>query len=521
MFATGYVKWIVQLRHKIIFDTGVNAAFSFASLVAYLLLSASLVRGLAPVELGAWAMILLLTMGRGYLSIIDLGVTVTALARLAVATKEARPTDQTSELIAHLKSHFQRVSIVGGGAIFAFGYTLWVAADAPYDRSKLLKILVLLSVRLLFDCRIAVHLIIIEANSRFLLLRSCQLFELGLWTAAATLIVSKFPDVLSLAIGYTIISIISLGVTALASNRVIRSSNIRPRWSSFISEELVQGNRWVTLQRFMSLVYTHMDRTLLTLFVGLGAVAIYEVPARASALSVMVLSLFPSALFPVTARLAAARNDSDQARLFKHATQVTVGLSIPFIVGTIIAMPVLLELLFGTEFTGSTGASRLFMVWPLLASFHVVSTTMLTAAGYLKEMSIFASVSTVVNLTVSLALVSRFGVNGVIVGTIAGYAVVFIPQLILELRSFITGLEWLRQIMVPTVIGVLAQLGFVFVGLKFVQNSNWLAYLFVVGISMIVSVLTFTVLAVPISKIRQAVEISGLKSAVGLGGDQE
>ena len=460
-------------------------------------------------------MILLLTMGRGYLSILDFGVTVTALARLAVITKEARPADQSRELIAHLKSHFQRVWIVGCAAIFALGYTLWAAADAPYDRSKLLKILVLLSARLFFDCRIAVHLIIAEANSRFLLLRSCQLFELGLWTATATFIVSKFPDVLSLAIGYSVVSIISLGVTALASNRVLRSSNIRPKWSSSISKELVQGNRWVMLQRFMSLIYTHMDRTLLTVFVGLGAVAIYEVPARASALSVLVLSLFPSALFPVTARLAAARNEIDQARLFKHATQVTVGLSVPFIVGTIIAMPVLLELWFGTEFTGSTGASRLFMVWPLLASFHVVSTTMLTAAGYFKEMSIFASVSTFANLAVSLALVSQFGVKGVIVGTITGYAVIFIPQLILELRSFITGFEWLRQIMVPTVIGVLAQLGFIFVGLKFVPTSNWLAYFFVVGISMIISALTFTVLVVPTSKIRQAFEISR-----GFGDDQ-
>jgi hypothetical protein len=59
---------------------------------------------------------------------------------------------------------------------------------------------------------------------------------------------------------------------------------------------------------------------------------------------------------------------------------------------------------------------------------------------------------------VSISLVNKFGINGVMLGTVIGMAAVFVPYLVIEQRLFGSGYSyWFNEVVVPVVPSMLVQ----------------------------------------------------------------
>ncbi len=80
---------------------------------------------------------------------------------------------------------------------------------------------------------------------------------------------------------------------------------------------------------------------------------------------------------------------------------------------------------------------------------------MLAAIGRNREVFLLGAMAVAFNLPISILLAPRWGIDGVIVGTLVGYAIVFIPYLMVEQHYFGSGYgDWFRYVVVPIVVPV-------------------------------------------------------------------
>jgi len=128
------------------------------------------------------------------------------------------------------------------------------------------------------------------------------------------------------------------------------------------------------------------------------------------------------------------------------------------IAGLIYTRPLILTWV-GAQYESMTGATRLFLVYPLFGCVNQVAVPMLIGLGRVRRVIVLQIISVSLNLAVSIALAPRYGIAGVIIGTLVGHAVVLIPYNRMFLDTFGVGFaQWLREIALPNVPGPLVQI---------------------------------------------------------------
>jgi len=96
---------------------------------------------------------------------------------------------------------------------------------------------------------------------------------------------------------------------------------------------------------------------------------------------------------------------------------------------------------------------------------------MLLGVGRVRRVLVLQVVAVTINLGLSIALAPHYGINGVIIGTLVGNAVVFVPYTRLFLASFeVSGREWVRRVVAPNVLGPAVQLAFCLATLGWVEG---------------------------------------------------
>ena len=240
-----------------------------------------------------------------------------------------------------------------------------------------------------------------------------------------------------------------------------------------------------------------MDRTIIAVVLGVALVGDYEIPYKFQAMGVLILSVFPSALFPTVAKLEADENRDRLTGLFHKATRWTVGLSLPMLITGIALSGPLITLWVGDSFVHLQGSVSLFLLWPVIASFNVIGSQFLNAMGKTKESFFIAGSSVLVNLIVSISLVDKFGINGVMLGTVIGIAVVFVPYLVIEQRLFGAGYtSWFNEVVVPVIPSMLIQIPILLV-LRTAWTRGTNPFLVVVGggVATLIGLLIFILIS--------------------------
>jgi O-antigen/teichoic acid export membrane protein len=74
-------------------------------------------------------------------------------------------------------------------------------------------------------------------------------------------------------------------------------------------------------------------------------------------------------------------------------------------------------------------------LWRLMLATLLVGSCLLNATGYLKGMTIYGTITALLNLTLSILLAKKYGITGVIAGTVIAFAVANYIPTFLEVRS--------------------------------------------------------------------------------------
>jgi O-antigen/teichoic acid export membrane protein len=252
-------------------------------------------------------------------------------------------------------------------------------------------------------------------------------------------------------------SLVVLGIAAALAHRITpglalsRGRVSRPRLRRLLS---FSGSLFAI--RLTGTIYRQMDRAIVGVGIGPAAVASYEIAQRIHLGALIVQSTAASALLPTVAYLREQRETVRE--LLVRGTCYSLAVSLPVIVALFCFAEPAIRGWVGEDFVDVADSARLFLLYLVLTSFVSIGLGIVVALGRTRRVLAWAVVNLLVNAAVSIALVGPVGINGVILGTLAGQAVAFFPMLRLILSELETPARvWLRRAVLPVLPGVALQ----------------------------------------------------------------
>ena len=442
-------------------NTGANLVGSIVVAVLAVVMTPFLLDRLGPAEYGVWVLALTLTYTVGYAAIADLGMQQ-ALVRMVADRHALDAHDEIDRLVSTTVATFAALGVLGAAGLVALSdaFTSWFGVeDGLRDAAQLAFVLV--GLQLTVDLVTGAFRSVLEGAQRFGALRFVEIGPRAAWAVLAVPVVLTGHGVVALAAVSLGVAVVMAGVAVRLAQRACPGLRLSWRLVDVAAGRAMgrEATGFLTL-RVSSIVYSQMDRVIVGVMLGAAAVANYEVAYKLHALAAMVLALAPSALMPAASYLG-ARGDTDRLRvLYVRGTRLAVAATSAVTLSAMIFARPLLIAWVGEDYAGLAGTTRLYLVYPILVSIHVIGLTMLVGLGRLRQVATLSLCSVGLNLVLSIILVRQLGLIGVVWGTTIGYLVLWVPYLRIMTRELGVRIsEFLASVIWPVVPGILAQVG--------------------------------------------------------------
>lgn len=444
---------------RVAHNTAANLVGSVVLAVLTVVMTPFLLDRLGPDEYGVWILALTLTYTVGYGAIADLGMQQ-ALVRMVADRQALDARSEIDRLVSTTVATFATLGVVGalGLVALAGALTSWFGVDEDLRAAARLAF-ALVGLQLIVDLVTGAFRGVLEGTQRFGALRVVETGPRVAWAVLAVPVVLAGHGVVALAAISLGVAVIMAGLGATLAHRACPGLRLSWRLVDRATGRTIarEATGFLTL-RVASIVYGQMDRVIVGVMLGVAAVARYEVAYKLHALAAMVLALAPSALMPAASYLG-ARGDRGRLRaLYERGTRLAVAATAAVTLSAIIFARPLLIAWVGEDYAGLAGTTRLYLVYPILVSIHVIGLTMLVGLGRLRQVAALSFSSVGLNLVLSVVLVGRLGLIGVVWGTTIGYLVLWVPYLRIITREIGIGIgEFLAAVVRPAVPGVLVQ----------------------------------------------------------------
>jgi len=475
---------------RVVRNTAANGLGSLVIALLAIALTPFFLQRLGPAEYGVWLLALTLTFGSGYLGLADLGLQQAGV-RMVAAARGRDDADEVSRVVSTMAALFLVVGLVLAALLAGTAGALSSVFSVPAELDASARtVFALVGLQIALDLPGASLLAVIEGAQRYAMLKLIEVGTRVAWALGAVIAVSMGHGVVAMAVISLAAAAAGLVASFVVARGIDRRLRVSPRRASreSLSQIIRQGSPLLAL-RALGVLYRQMDRAIIGVAVGAVAVARYEVAYKIHATAAIALSIAPSAVLPAAAYLG-AQADREQVRaLYLRGTRYAVAMCIPVALGALIYARALIVTWVGAEYEPLTGVTRLFLLYPVLVAVHVIGVTMLVGLGLTRGVLLCSAVSVAVNLIVSIALTRDHGIAGVVIGTLVGYAVVWVPYLRLMLGEFDVGLiAWVQAVIVPNLLPAAAQVGIGLLTLRIAERSDHLWQVAIlVGISCAVS----------------------------------
>lgn len=471
---------------RLVRNTAANAAGSLTVAVLAVVMTPFFLRRLGPAEYGVWLLATTLTFANGYLGFADLGLQQAGVRFIAEARRRAD--------LAAINRLLSTMLALFAGLGVALGITLALVAGAlarlftvdPGLESAAQTVFMLVGLQVAFDLPAAAFLSVIEGAQSYGRLRIVEVGARLLWAVVVVFVVIAGGGAVAMAVVSLAVAALLFAVTVLFARQV--QPGLRPSWRDAdlgtLREVLGQAGSLLVL-KISGVVYRQMDRAIIGVALAAAAVAEYEVAYKIHATAAIMLSVAPSAVMPAAAYLGAADDLGQLRTLYLRGTKYALAMATSVSLAAMIHARPLIATWVGSAYTDLTATTQLFLSYPILVSVHVIGLTMLVGLGRMREMVVLSPAAIVLNLIVSLALVSRVGVIGVVWGTVIGYLVLWVPYLRIMLKAFEVSVgTWVREVLAPNLPGAAVQVG---VGLAVMGRVDGFGQLWQVGLAIGVS----------------------------------
>jgi O-antigen/teichoic acid export membrane protein len=267
-----------------------------------------------------------------------------------------------------------------------------------------------------------------------------QRFALTGWIAIAFAVAQGAATYLVLRAGYGLIALVSttmlIGLAsyaAYASAALSTFPGMRLSVSRFSARQVREVTAFSLYLFVISIAFhvaSNVDNVIIGAYVGTSAIALYTVAVRLSDYQRQLCGQFSGLLFPVLVRFDASRDVGAIRATLLDGTRIALGMVGGVTVCLLAFGGELVSLWMGPGFTESIVPLYVLALAGVVVVAQGPTGSILLAAGRHRLVAGASILEIAGNVALSLALVSRFGLTGVAIGTAVPYAILNIAVLV-------------------------------------------------------------------------------------------
>ena len=406
------------------------------TVVKYVLLAVNIVTGifLLPFTIehlgkdlyGLWMMVAAMT---AYFQLLDLGFGHSLVRHIAEADVR-----QDDERINELASTFVVIfSLLGIAVLIATGVMTFLALPRypnirPDHLAVAQPVMMMLGLRVAVALPMSVFGAISTSRQAFTRNGITALVVTLLQTAATVIVLSSGYGLVTLVAATTSIALLSYGAYAHTAYHVLPALRIRP-FRSFRRErvrEMASFGIYVFIINIAVQVGFNLDHLVVGAWMGTAAVAVYAVSFRLADYQRQLCNQFNGLLFPVLVKFGAAGNTVSLRETVTESTRLAFALVAGVTAVLLLVGDSLVHAWVGPGFeAGVLPLYALAIAGVVLVAQQPLG-SLLMGTGHHRLVAAACVLESIANLVLSIALVSRYGLLGVALGTM-------IPVLVINL----------------------------------------------------------------------------------------
>lgn len=409
-------------KHRFVTNTLMNIAnTAFGFVVAYAMTPFILHR-MGTEAYGIWVFLGIFSIS-GYFSLLDFGFQGATIKYIAeFSAKNDR--EQLERIVNATLLFFFGVGVIS--AILLFGFNaLWLNTvfHLPVSQHAIVSTLVMiLSASFLFQFPALALSAIIEGLQRYDYLRGVSILA-TLLSNAALLLFLRTDNGLPLVFGVTLAG--SLLMTLLYAVLIrkllpdIRIGFRRVRYSAI--RILLPLSSKLFASKIVGLIFNNTDKILIGIFLTVTFQTEYDIINKTHIILLSILSVFNQAVLPASSEFFSKEDTSTLQALLLRSTKYAAAAVMPAFLFLMIYPSSFLGAWVGSDFAHLGPLVQLYCVHIIVTMLVGVSSTMLVGVNKVGQVLKISLLAAALNLIISVATISRFGLAGIIAGTTIAY----------------------------------------------------------------------------------------------------
>ena len=226
----------------------------------------------------------------------------------------------------------------------------------------------------------------------------------------------------------TLISALRLGIYSYFL--LFADKNFAERKFSFSfdsARKLIKYSGILFVSRIIGFIFNHMDKFLIWKFLSPASMAIYDIVVRPASLLRIVVTVINSALIPEISRLDSSGKHEDIKSLFLNFVRLAYTLIIPLMIVLMINMRYLINLWVGPQFSVHYLLAFILLFVYAVNPIPAIASTIFVGKELARKTIPASIMGAAINLVLSILLVDRMGIMGLLIGTLTAELAMFIP----------------------------------------------------------------------------------------------
>ncbi len=197
-----------------------------------------------------------------------------------------------------------------------------------------------------------------------------------------------------------------------------------PLWRTLFSYSSI-----LFISRIIGLICNQIDKILIWLYLAVSNMAIYDIVCRPAMILRVLIGIINSAVVPEVARLHQQNDKASIGKLFVNLVRYAYLILLPVVVVLYVFMKSILYFWVGNQFVPYSHLSLIPLSVYLILPLPSIASTMVVGMEKVKQTIWIPIVATVINIVLSLSLLAKYGLAGLLMATLVSELFAVLPYM--------------------------------------------------------------------------------------------
>jgi len=230
--------------------------------------------------------------------------------------------------------------------------------------------------------------------------------------------------ILSVLIAYALVNIFIFILLLLLKRRFFIKKNFKIKFGSIYPNTIKYG-LFVGVGGFAWIALTQMDTLMVTYFLGLTSVGLYQVAVPIATILTTIIGTISGVLLSKASNLFANNKKEELSSLFLLIQKYILLFVLPLTLMLMLFSNLVISLLFSEKYLAAKNVLSILSFAYLFSAMSVIMFYLLVAIGHAKKASKTFILGAIINIVLIYVFMMKFGLDGVAIAVLITHLIVF------------------------------------------------------------------------------------------------